>query len=140
MTMNSRFRLIGICLLVLTAAAGRVFGGDLRDPMRPAGAPAAARPVAVHALKLEGVIAGEKRVAIINGRLARAGEVIAGTRILEVLAQGVRYERAGKIQTLWLATTPASIQVRVVRSRADPVMPVPQEAGPHEDRTKEDRQ
>jgi hypothetical protein len=71
------------------------------------------------------VIAGEKRVAIVNGRLVRAGDTVAGARILEVLAHGVRYERAGKIQTLTLAVTPANTSVRVARSRPD------------EDRTKE---
>jgi hypothetical protein len=78
-------------------------------------------------LKLEGVIAGEKRVAIVNGRLVRAGDTVAGARILEVLAHGVRYERAGKIQTLTLAVTPANTSVRVARSRTDEDRP--KEAG-----------
>jgi hypothetical protein len=106
-------------LLLLALCGSAAQGGELRDPMRPAGAataPAAARPTTVHALKLEGVIAGERRVAIVNGRLVRAGDLIAGARILEVFAQGVRYERAGKIQTLTLATTPANSNVRVARS------------------------
>lgn len=119
--MNSRFRIFALVALVAAAAAGRVFAGDLRDPMRPAGAPAAARPVPVYSLKLEGVIAGEKRVAIVNGRLVRAGDTVAGARILEVLARGVRYERAGKVQTLMLPVTPANTSVRVARSRNDEV-------------------
>ncbi|HUQ09288.1 MAG TPA: hypothetical protein VM146_03155 [Steroidobacteraceae bacterium] len=119
--MSSRFRLIALGLLIAAAAAGRVFAGDLRDPMRPAGAPAAVRPAPVYSLKLEGVIAGEKRVAIVNGRLVRAGDTVAGARILEVLAHGVRYERAGKTQTLLLPVTPANTTVRVARSRNEDV-------------------
>lgn len=121
--MNSRFRIIALVVLVAAAAAGRVLAGDLRDPMRPAGAPAASRPAPVYSLKLEGVIAGEKRVAIVNGRLVRAGDTVAGARILEVLAHGVRYERAGKVQTLTLAVTPANTNVRVARSRPEEVRP-----------------
>jgi MSHA biogenesis protein MshK len=123
--MSPRFRLIALCALIVAAAAGRVFAGELRDPMRPAGAPAAAaaaaaRPAPVSSLKLEGVIAGEQRVAIVNGRLVRAGDLVAGARILEVLAHGVRYERAGKVQTLTLAVTPANTNVRVARSDKKP--------------------
>jgi hypothetical protein len=122
--MNARTRFAVVCLLILAATAGRVIAGELRDPMRPAGAsaatPAAARPAVVHSLKLEGVIAGEKRVAIVNGRLVRAGDVIAGARILEVFAHGLRYERAGKIHTLTLATAPAITTVRVARSDDKP--------------------
>lgn len=112
-------------LPLLTAAlliAGTAQAEGFRDPMRPpnsapAAAPAPTSKLAVGtALKLEGVIAGEKRVAILNGRLARAGYVIAGAKILEVLANGVRYERYGKITTLTLATAPANTSVRVARS------------------------
>lgn len=118
--MNSRFRIIAVCALVAAAAAGRVFSGDLRDPMRPAGAPTVARPAAVHALKLEGVIAGQKCVAIVNGRLVRAGDMVAGVRILEVFPNGLRFERGGKIQTLTLASAPANTNVRVARSDKKP--------------------
>lgn len=117
--MSPRFRVIAVCGLIAAVAAGRVFAGELRDPMRPAGAPTAVRPAPVYSLKLEGVIAGDQRVAIVNGRLVRAGDTIAGARILEVLAHGVRYERAGKIQTLMLAVTPANTSVRVARSRIE---------------------
>lgn len=107
-----------LCILLLVGIAR---GGEFRDPMRPAGAPAAAalRPAPVYSLKLEGVIAGVKRVAIINGRLVRAGDTIAGAKILEVFPQGVRYERAGKIQMLTLPVTRADAGVRVVRSKPE---------------------
>ncbi len=103
-----------LCAALLLA--GIAPAGELRDPMRPAGAPAAVRPAPVHTLKLEGIIAGARRVAIINGRLVRAGDTINGARILEVFAHGVRYERAGKIQTLSLPVAHANTGVRVVRT------------------------
>ena len=117
--MSSRFRIIAVLALVAAAAAGRVFSGEFRDPMRPAGASVPARPAAVQSLKLEGVIGGAKRIAIINGRLVRAGDTVAGARILEVMAHGVRYERGNKILTLTLAVTPANTNVRVARSRSE---------------------
>jgi hypothetical protein len=104
---------VAICAALLLA--GITQAGEMRDPMRPAGAPAAARPAPVYALKLEGIIAGTRRVAIINGRLVRAGETIAGARILEVFAHGVRYERAGKIHSLTLTVATANTGVRVVK-------------------------
>ncbi|HEX6639315.1 MAG TPA: hypothetical protein VF033_16795 [Steroidobacteraceae bacterium] len=121
--MGSRFRFFALGALVAIAVAGRVFAGDLRDPMRPAGAPAASRPAPVYSLRLEGVISAGKRVAIINGRLVHAGDVIAGARILEIFAHGVRYERAGKIQTLTLAVPVSNTNVRVARSRPGEVRP-----------------
>lgn len=115
--MNMPYRLIAAFALVAVVMAGRAFAAELRDPMRPPGAPASARPAPASTLKLEGVIAGEQRVAIINGRLVRAGDSVAGARILEILAHGVRYQRAGKVLTLMLPVTPAHSQVRVARSR-----------------------
>jgi hypothetical protein len=107
-------------ILFSTLIAAAASAGELRDPMRPAGAPTAARPAPAFSLKLEGVIAGSRRVAIINGRLVRAGDSIAGARIVEVFATGVRYERAGRIQTLTLPVAAAHASVRVARSSKDP--------------------
>jgi hypothetical protein len=107
-------------LMLLLLAVRVAHGGELRDPMRPAGAPTAVRPAPVYSLKLEGVIAGTQRVAIINGRLVRAGDQNAGARILEVFPTGVRYERAGKIQTLTLSVATANTNVRVARSDKKP--------------------
>jgi hypothetical protein len=120
--MRPGLRILVLCAVIASAGADRVLAGDLQDPMRPSGAsaaPAAPRAAAVSSLKLEGVIAGEQRVAIINGRLVRAGDIIAGARILEIFAHGVRYERAGKTQTLTLPLARATAGVRVARSPKD---------------------
>lgn len=110
-------RLILISLFTGGWAASAAADG-LRDPMRPMGtAPAAPRALSVQALRLEGVIRGERRIAIVNGRLVRAGDSIAGVRILEVLDNGVRFERAGRISTLTLPAAPPTTAVRVARSQ-----------------------
>jgi hypothetical protein len=129
--MRNGLRILAVAAVIAAAAAGRVFAGDLHDPMRPSGAPPSAatttttRP-ATSALKLEGVIAGEQRVAIINGRLVRVGDTVAGARVLEIAAHSVRCERAGKILTLTLPVAHANAGVRVARSTKDK----PAEASP----------
>lgn len=113
-----------LCLCVAMLAAGAVSQAEgFRDPMRPAGAAPAPARQPVYSLKLEGVIAGPTRVAIVNGRLVRAGDVIAGARIIEIFATGVRFERAGKTQTLTLPTVQSNAAVRVARSEQKPEAP-----------------
>jgi hypothetical protein len=100
--------------LLFAATAG---AQEFRDPMRPAGAAqSVARPRAPASLKLEGVINGAVRVAIVNGRLVRAGDEIAGVKILEVLGNGVRYSRGGQIQSLLLPGVSALATSRLARS------------------------
>jgi len=115
--MRRRFRHLesAIALLLLAATA---HSQAVRDPMRPPGAsaPAAARPARSTAMKLEGVISGAVRVAIVNGRLVRAGDDVAGAKIVEVLSDGVRFSRAGHVQTLLLPGVHALGGVRVARS------------------------
>jgi MSHA biogenesis protein MshK len=113
--MRRRFRNTACCLALLLAATAQA--QTVRDPMRPAGsAPVSAAPRGPATLKLEGVISGSVRVAIVNGRLVRAGDEIAGARILEVLHDGVRYSRAGRIQSLSLPGARALTSVRVASS------------------------
>ncbi len=113
--MFPRLILISLCAGMLASAA---FADGVRDPMRPPGkAPAAPRALAVETLKLEGIIGKEQRVAIINGRLVRAGETISGVKVLEVFANGVRIERAGKVSTLTLPEPQTNAAVRVARSQ-----------------------
>lgn len=113
--MRRRLRLVtfSCAALLMTATA---FSQAIRDPMRPAGAAPAARPRAASTFKLEGVISGSVRVAIVNGRLVRAGDDVGGAKILEVLSHGVRYSRGGKVQTLLLPGAAASAVTRVARS------------------------
>ncbi len=114
--MRRRLRIFSLCvvpLLLANAAQAQTF----RDPMRPPGsAPAKSTVARVAALKLQGVITGAVRVAIVNGRLVKAGDEVAGARIVEVLAGGVRYTRAGREQTLMLPGVLALATARVAHS------------------------
>lgn len=110
-------RKILVASLLLLAIAKVASAQTFRDPMRPAGAaPAPVRAAAPAALRLEGVIDGAERVAIVNGRVVRAGDVVNGATVLEVLRRGVRLARAGKIQLLTLPAEPLPGSVRVARS------------------------
>lgn len=110
-------RKILVASLLLLAIAKVASAQTFRDPMRPAGAaPAPVRAAAPAALRLEGVIDGAERVAIVNGRVVHAGDVVNGATVLEVLRRGVRLARAGKIQLLTLPAEPLPGSVRVARS------------------------
>jgi MSHA biogenesis protein MshK len=110
-------RKILVASLLLLAIAKVASAQTFRDPMRPASAaPAPVRAAAPAALRLEGVIDGAERVAIVNGRVVRAGDVVNGATVLEVLRRGVRLARAGKIQLLTLPAEPLPGSVRLARS------------------------
>lgn len=116
--MHKRFPPLLLGMTLLLSAAGHADG--FRDPMRPAGsapAPSAVKRAAPNTLKLEGVItSGATRVAIVNGRLARPGDIVAGAHILKILPDGILYMRAGRKHSLLLPGTRASANVRVARS------------------------
>ncbi len=102
------FAILG-SMLFATVGVAQTF----RDPMRPAGAaPAPTRSVSATP-RLEGVIQGPTRVAIVSGRLVQAGDVVNGATVLEVLPNGVRLSRAGKVQLLQLPAEPMPGSVRV---------------------------
>jgi hypothetical protein len=108
-----------VSLLLLTMAAAQA--GELQDPMRPPGStPVAVRASGPAAIRLEGVISGAARVAIVNGRVVRTGDVVAGATILEVMADGVRYTRGGRVQTLTLPGERAVAVVRVASEARKP--------------------
>jgi hypothetical protein len=104
---------VSLLLLMMSAA----HPGDLRDPMRPPGSAPVARAAGPAAIRLEGVISGAIRVAIVNGRVVNVGDVVAGATILEVLADGVRFTRGGRVQTLML-TGERAVAIERVASKA----------------------
>ena len=102
-----------VALVALTTA----HADPLRDPTRPP--QAAARAKAVEAVPVLTAVfsAGERKSAIVNGRLVKAGDTVGGYLIEDVLVDGVRYRHAGTVRDLHLphpadtvkkpATTPA---------------------------------
>ena len=114
-------RAILFLALLLLGACACARGGDLQDPMRPPGRAPAMRTVAAPAaIRLEGVISGATRVAIVNGRVVAAGDVVNGATILEILADGVRFTRGGRVQTLMLPGERAVAIVRVASEASKP--------------------
>jgi len=79
-----------------------------RDPMRPPQAAAVRAAARVEpAFQLTAVIGSdERRVAIVNGRVVRAGDTVDGALILAVFDGGIRYSRAGAARELRLAASP----------------------------------
>ena len=110
-------RKILIASLFVLALAKVASAQTFRDPMRPAGAAPAPTHIAPATLRLEGVIDGAQRVAIVSGRVVHAGDVVNGATVLEVLPTGVRLSRAGKIQLLTLPVEPMPGSVRVAEAK-----------------------
>jgi|SRR5688572_6030229 len=83
----------------------------LADPTRPPqgqrSQPTGARsPVRVEAI----LHSADRRIAIVNGKVVRAGDHVSGVRIEEILVDGVRYMRDGRSQVVRLR--PAAMTVR----------------------------
>lgn len=98
-----------LCLAVASAIASARATEPLGDPTQP---PAAA----LHAvdapeksedqgLELRAIFhAGERRIAVINGRRVRVNDRIAGARVLAIDVDRVRVERGGEIVELELVS------------------------------------
>jgi hypothetical protein len=97
--------------VVLVAASVSAQADALRDPTRPP-QPAAARVSAQEAAPaLTAVFAsGERRSAIFNGRLVKAGDSVGSYSIEDVLADGVRYRHAGTVHELYLPHAPGTVK------------------------------
>ena len=102
--------LLSAAVLVATKATA----ADLRDPMRPPSAPAAVivRPGATSSFQLQAVIGtGTSRVAIVDGKLVRVGDKLAGAVIDEISATHIRYTRGGKQLVASLPDTKLDVRV-----------------------------
>jgi hypothetical protein len=105
-------------LLSLTAKAA--FAERLADPTRPATAKAAVSGERTETLRLEAIMrSADGNVAIVNGKVVRAGDRVGPVRIEAVEQDGIRYLRDGQSHTMRLQ--PRSIPVRQnVVSNEDP--------------------
>lgn len=101
---------LAAALLAMTAAHAAA-ADRLVDPTRPATAKSVVTSETVSAVKVEAIMnSGGKQLAIVNGKVVRAGDVVNGARIDAVLDDGVRYTRAG--QTTIARVGKQSIEVR----------------------------
>ncbi len=102
------YRAAAVLLLPLVAHAG----DTLIDPTRPASA-----TVEVHhaedALRVEAILSRDgQRLAIVGGKVVRAGDRLSWGQVQEVTATGIRYVAAGRLQ--FMALEIPKLQVRRV--------------------------
>ena len=92
------------CLVLAAAVPATALADAYRDPTRP---PAVTGRVVAAAgppgLQFGGVIIADgRRVALLNGRAVQAGDEVGGVTVIDVLPDGVRVSRAGRIEVLHL--------------------------------------
>jgi hypothetical protein len=94
-TCSALIRINAACLLMV--AAGAAAGGVLTDPTRPYTPNRSTAAQAATGVVVSAVLSSpERRVAIVNGVAVQVGARVGDVRILEILPDGVRYERQGK--------------------------------------------
>lgn len=101
--------------LALMLAASCAHADALIDPTRPAFASTkSSSPMARSVDPVARVTAifqsGERRVAVFDGRVVKAGDRIGDVAIQEILADGVRFTRAGRVELARLPKQAASVR------------------------------
>lgn len=95
------------CLAASSAVAGELF-----DPMRPANTvDSSAAATASGQIRVEAIVSdGERRLAIVNGRLVREGDHV-GTAVVESISSGaVRFNRGGHSELISLPTSKLEVR------------------------------
>jgi len=106
---------IHLCLTMLLLAVGAqaAMADRLVDPTRPA----SAKDVATDpykGIRLEAILKSEERLlAIVNGKIVRAGDRIGDTRIDEIQHDAVRYTRGGRSNVARLADKSITVRQNV---------------------------
>ena len=99
-----------LATLLLTMSA-QAAADRLVDPTRPPQAPSPGSEPQYEGVRVEAVLrSAERDLAIVNGKVVRAGDRINGVQIEAILPDGVRYVRDGQVRVARLQ--PASIPVR----------------------------
>jgi hypothetical protein len=99
-----------LAALLLTLSA-KAAADRLIDPTRPPQAPSRSSDRSYEGVRVEAVLrSAERDLAIVNGKIVRAGDRVAGVQIEAILADGVRYVRDGQVRVARLQA--ASIPVR----------------------------
>jgi hypothetical protein len=121
------FRVLSARRTALPLAALLALGGavqaqthdrTMQDPTRPATARAATQIAAPGALQVEAIMGdGAQRVAIVNGKVVRAGDRIGATLIEEIHSDSIRYTRDGRSIVANIAK--AGMQVRKTASAGE---------------------
>src|ERR1044072_6798680 len=89
----------------------------LIDPTQPAHTRPATTGEILQAVRVEAILqSGERRVAIVNGKVVRPGDRVGSIQILEVNTDGVRYSRDGETSVARLTTKPMQVRHNVAQS------------------------
>jgi MSHA biogenesis protein MshK len=105
--LNNRY----LATLLLSMTAKAALADRLMDPTQPAHARPENTGETLQAVRVEAILqSGERRLAIVNGKVVRAGDRVGLIHILEVNSDGVRYSRGGETNIARLITK--SIRVR----------------------------
>ena len=100
-----------LAALLLTTLSAKSAADRLADPTRPPQASDASSGPAQDSVRVEAVLhSTERDLAIVNGKIVRAGDRVSGVQIEAILVDGVRYLRDGQVHIARLQ--PASIPVR----------------------------
>jgi MSHA biogenesis protein MshK len=107
-----------LATLLLSMTAEAAGAERLADPTRPPDARTVSSVPAPDALRVEAVLRSTQRdLAIVNGKLVRAGDRIGSARIEAILPDGVRYVRDGQTHVARLQQS--TLQVRRSQSETD---------------------
>jgi len=110
--MNSLHPYLAAALLSMIASA--VAADRLVDPTRPANARAAVATVAATNIKVEAIMLSNGRpLAIVNGKVVRAGDSVGAVQIEEILSDGVRFKREGRSQVAYVNKQAISVRRNV---------------------------
>lgn len=114
--LNNRY----LATLLLSMTAKSAMGDRLVDPTQPAHARATNTAETLPPVRVEAILqSGERRLAIVNGKVVRAGDRVGSIHILEVHADGVRYSRGGETNVVRLTGKPMQVRHNVVQSGED---------------------
>ncbi len=122
--MSERRTIVAGALLALLGATPPTSGQALRDPTRPPRAPASegSEAAARHASRVSSVlIAGGRRLAIVNGRAVRVGDLLEEGEVVAIEPGGLRVLGIEGSTVLPLFETPV---------RKEPARPPPDRRGP----------
>ena len=100
-----------LAALLLTTLSAKAAADRLADPTRPPLASDACASPSQDSVRVEAVLRSKERdLAIVNGKIVRAGDRVGSVRIEAILVDGIRYVRDGQVHVARLQ--PASIPVR----------------------------
>lgn len=105
--LNNRY----LATLLLSMTAKAAMSDRLVDPTQPAHTRPATNGETMQAVRVEAILqSGERRLAIVNGKVVRAGDRIGSIQILDVSTDGVRYSRDGETNVARLTVKPMQVR------------------------------